>query len=141
MTDLLQKLIAVAREAQQSAYAPYSHHAVGAALATEDGRMFSGCNVENAAFPLGICAEAGAIAAMVTGGGGRIAHLAVAGPGHVPCAPCGGCRQRIYEFAGAQGTRITAVGAEGAVLLETTIAELLPHAFGPANVLPEDGKE
>jgi cytidine deaminase len=140
MIEALENLIPAALKAQNSAYAPYSGHSVGAALVTDDGRVFSGCNVENAAFPLGLCAETAAIAAMVTGGGGRIAHMAVAGPGHSPCTPCGGCRQRIFEFAGANGTRITVISSAGKVLLETTIAELLPYAFGAKNLPPEEGK-
>ncbi|MFP3945173.1 MAG: cytidine deaminase [Alphaproteobacteria bacterium] len=137
--DILEPLVAAALKAQRSAYAPYSRHPVGAALMTGDGRVFAGCNVENAAFPSGLCAEASAIAAMVAGGGRRIAHLVVAGPADVPCTPCGQCRQRIHEFADPEETHITVVNRTGEVLLETTIAELLPHAFGPEN-LPGGGK-
>lgn len=141
MNGPFKDLIAAALAAQKSAYAPYSRHAVGAALETEDGRVFSGCNVENAAFPLGTCAEEAAIAAMVAAGGGRIVQVVVAGPGDVPCTPCGGCRQRIHEFAGRSGARVTVCSGAGDVLLETTIAELLPHAFGPVNVRPEEEKK
>jgi cytidine deaminase len=90
--------------------------------------MATGCNVENAAYPIGTCAEAGAIAAMVAAGGRLIAHIAVVGPNDEPCMPCGGCRQRIREFADS-ATRIHLRSAAG---IETmSIAELLPRAFGP----------
>jgi len=131
-----QYLVETALEAQRAAYAPYSNHPVGAALLTDDGRVFSGCNVENAAFPLGTCAEQAAIAAMAAGGARRIAEIVVAGPGVVPCSPCGGCRQRIFEFSGSGGARVTVCSGTGTVLLETSIAELLRHAFGPANLAP-----
>lgn len=136
----LETLISAALAARACAWAPYSNHPVGAALLTDDGRLFTGCNVENAAFPLGLCAEAAAIAAMVAGGGRHIAHIVVAGPGDIPCTPCGGCRQRIQEFTGSEGARVTVCGGEGQVLLETDIATLLPFAFGPANLPPGKGE-
>ena len=114
------------------AYAPYSRFAVGAAVRTDDGAVHAGCNVENAAYPDGTCAEAGAIAAMVLAGGRRIAELVVAGAGL--CTPCGGCRQKLREF-GAAETQIRIVDPSGAVLLRTTLAELLPHSFGPGNLV------
>ena len=114
--------------ARTRAYAPYSRFTVGAAVRTEAGAIHSGCNVENAAYPEGTCAEAGAIAAMVLAGGRRIAELVVAGAGL--CTPCGGCRQKLREF-GTAGTHVRIVGPGGAVLLRTTLAELLPHSFGP----------
>ncbi len=114
--------------ARTRAYAPYSRFAVGAAVRTDAGTIHSGCNVENAAYPEGTCAEAGAIAAMVLGGGRRIAELVVAGAGL--CTPCGGCRQKLREF-GTAATHVRVVYPAGAVLLHTTLAELLPHSFGP----------
>ncbi len=130
MTDPLAEAALAARAC---AYAPYSRFAVGAALLTEAGAVHAGCNVENAAYPEGTCAEAGAIAAMVLAGGRRIAELVVAGGGGEPCTPCGGCRQKLREF-GTAGTRIRVVDPAGAVLLRTTLAELLPHSFGPENL-------
>lgn len=119
--------------ARASAYAPYSLFAVGAALRTDTGTVHAGCNVENAAYPEGTCAEAGAIAAMVLAGGRRIAELVVAGAGDVPCTPCGGCRQKLREFGVAE-TLVRIVDDGGVELLRTTLAELLPHAFGPENL-------
>ena len=119
--------------ARSMAYAPYSRFAVGAALRTPDGAIHAGCNVENAAYPQGTCAEAGAIAAMVLAGGRRIAELVVAGGGDVPCTPCGGCRQKLREFAGPD-LAIRIVDAAGQTLLRTSLAELLPHSFGPDNL-------
>jgi cytidine deaminase len=114
--------------ARTRAYAPYSRFAVGAAVRTDAGAIHAGCNVENAAYPEGTCAEAGAIAAMVLAGGRRIAELVVAGAGL--CTPCGGCRQKLREF-GTAATHVRVVDPAGAVLLRTTLAELLPHSFGP----------
>lgn len=122
-------LLAAARAAQANAHAPYSRYRVGAALATPDGRVFAGCNVENAAYPSGTCAEAGAIAAMVAAGGRQIAELLVVGGGPALVVPCGNCRQRIREFATA-ATRVHAAGDRG-VARSFTLDELLPHAFGP----------
>ena len=95
----MRPLIAAARAVRARAYAPYSNHAVGAAVLDEHGRIHAGCNVENAAYPEGTCAEAGAIAAMVAAGSRHIAAMAIAGPGPALCTPCGGCRQKIREFA------------------------------------------
>lgn len=130
MTDIT-TLIMLAVEARNKAYAPYSGHPVGAALATVDGGAFSGGNVENAAFPLGTCAEQAAIAAMVRGGGREIAELVVVGPGDGPCPPCGGCRQRILEFA-APDARVHLCN-ERAVLKTMTLGELLPEPFNTDN--------
>lgn len=130
----LQALLDAARAAQANAYAPYSRYRVGAALATPDGRVFTGCNVENAAYPSGTCAEAGAIAAMVAGGGRAIADLVVVGDGPELITPCGNCRQRIREFAAA-ATRVHAAGAQG-VARSFTVDELLPLSFGPGHLNP-----
>jgi len=127
-------LLAAARAAQANAHAPYSRYKVGAALATPDGRVFAGCNVENAAYPSGTCAEAGAIAAMVAAGGRAIAEILVVGDGPEPITPCGNCRQRIREFAMA-GTRVHAAGAPG-VLASFLLDELLPASFGPQHLPP-----
>ncbi|MDQ1081909.1 cytidine deaminase [Pseudoroseomonas cervicalis] len=130
-------LVAAALAARARAYAPYSRFAVGAALRCEDGSLHAGCNVENAAYPEGSCAEAGAIAAMVLAAAGpsgrRIAELVVAGGGAAPCTPCGGCRQKIREF-GRPDTLLRIVDERGAERLRLTLAELLPHSFGPDNL-------
>lgn len=115
-----------------SAYAPYSQFQVGAAICDERGVIHQGVNVENAAYPQGSCAEAGAIAAMVMQGGHAITAIAVAGRGEVLCTPCGGCRQRIREFA-APDTPIYICGEDG-LRATMTLAELLPHSFGPDNL-------
>ncbi|MEI8146506.1 MAG: cytidine deaminase, partial [Alphaproteobacteria bacterium] len=99
MTSDWQALFDLAKAAQAQAYAPYSRYRVGAAVRTPDGQMFAGCNVENAAYPLGTCAEAGAIAAMVAGGGRAIAAAVVVADGVEVVTPCGACRQRLREFA------------------------------------------
>ena len=122
-------LIAAAAEARLNAYNRYSGFAVGAALVDERGRVYVGCNVENAAYPLGSCAEAGAISSMVQEGGHRIARLAVVGGSDDigPCTPCGGCRQRIAEFADDE-TVILAIDDSGE-WQEYSIATLLPASF------------
>ncbi len=124
------ELIAAAVGMRDRAYVPYSKFAVGAALRCEDGSVHAGCNVENAAYPQGTCAEAGAIAAMVAAGRRRIVAAVVAGGGTMPCTPCGGCRQKLREFAAPDMT-VRMVDASGAVLLTSTMAELLPDSFGP----------
>jgi cytidine deaminase len=128
----VEDLFAAARAAQARAYAPYSGFRVGAAIRTPEGQVFAGCNVENAAYPQGACAETGAIAAMIAGGGARIAEILVVGDGDLLCTPCGGCRQRIREFAGPE-TPVHVAGPEG-VRRRFTLAELLPYSFGPDNL-------
>ena len=128
----MKKLIRLAVEARDMAHAPYSNHPVGAALVTDTGEIFTGCNVENAAYPLGSCAEQSAISAMVRGGGRVISALVVVGPSNEPCTPCGGCRQRIREFA-TPDTVIHSCNEQG-VLLTMTMDELLPESFGPENL-------
>jgi cytidine deaminase len=124
-----QELFAAAKAAQAKAYAPYSRFKVGAALRTPDGAIFAGCNVENAAYPQGSCAEAGAISAMALVGERRIAEVLVIGDGEALCTPCGGCRQRIREFADPS-TLIHIAGPTG-VRAKFTLGELLPESFGP----------
>jgi cytidine deaminase len=123
------ELFAAAEAVRARAYAPYSHFSVGAAILADDGRIYAGCNIENAAYPIGNCAEASAIAAMIAGGGKRIRRLYVTGPGTAPVTPCGGCRQRIREFADLDVVVISH-GIEGAPLTQT-LNQLLPHSFGP----------
>ena len=121
------ELIKAAASVRDNAYAPYSRFKVGAALRTPTGAIFSGCNVENAAYPQGSCAEAGAVAAMALAGERRIAEILVIGDGDALCTPCGGCRQRIREFADPS-TAIHVAGPEG-VRASFTLGELLPESF------------
>ncbi len=125
----LDALFAAATAAQGRAYAPYSRFHVGAAVLTPSGAIFSGCNVENAAYPQGACAEASAIGAMALAGERRIAEILVVGDGDGLCTPCGGCRQRIREFADAS-TRVHVAGPQG-VRASFALEELWPHSFGP----------
>lgn len=129
MTPTDQALFEAAERVRTRAHAPYSRFSVGAAILANDGNIYAGCNIENAAYPLGNCAEASAIAAMVAGGGTRITRIFVTGPGAAPVTPCGGCRQRIREFAELE-TPVICLGVEGKPLV-TTLGELLPHSFGP----------
>ena len=123
------ELVAAAILAMSHAYAPYSSFYVGAAIRDENGQIHSGANVENAAYPQGACAEAGAISAMIMAGGRKIDAIAVAGKGDVLCTPCGGCRQRIREFAEAATPII--IADETGERARFTLAEILPHSFGP----------
>jgi cytidine deaminase len=120
------KLIDAARAAQQRAYAPYSNFHVGAALESEDGTIYTGCNVENASYGLTICAERAAICAAVTAGARKFRRAVVVSDIDPPAAPCGACRQVLAEFG--RDLRIDGVGPGGTV--SWTIAQLLPAAFG-----------
>jgi cytidine deaminase len=125
-------LLEDAARVREDAYAPYSRFKVGAALRAESGTVYLGVNVENAAYPEGTCAEAGAIAAMAAGGDTRIAEIAVIADAPRPVPPCGGCRQKLAEFADA-GVRVTLATTRGE-RLETTVGELLPGAFAPGDM-------
>ncbi|HIP77322.1 MAG TPA: cytidine deaminase [Kiloniellaceae bacterium] len=129
---MAEDLVALAIAAMARAYAPYSNFPVGAALRTQSGAVYSGCNVENAAYPEGWCAETSAIAAMIMAGETRIVEIAVAGGGAGLCTPCGGCRQRLREFAG-DDLVIHVCGPEG-LRRTVTLGELLPLSFGPDNL-------
>jgi cytidine deaminase len=122
-------LIAAARAVREHAHAPYSRFAVGAAVLDETGRIHAGCNVENAAYPQGWCAETSALAALVAAGGKRVLAAAVCGVADQPVTPCGGCRQKLREFA-ADDCPVWAVDLT-AVRGQYTLGGLLPHGFGP----------
>jgi cytidine deaminase len=124
-----QALFAAAEAVRARAYAPYSRFAVGAAILADDGKIYAGANIENAAYPVGNCAEASAIAAMIAGGGRRITRIYVTGPGEAPVTPCGACRQRIREFADLT-VQVISHGVDGTPLV-ATLDQLLPHSFGP----------
>jgi len=126
-------LIAAAKAARLKAYAPYSKFLVGAALRDENGKIHGGCNIENAAYPQGWCAETSAIAAMIMAGGHSIAEMAVIGTGDLLCTPCGGCRQIIREFARGS-VKIHMCGEDGILKQTMTLDELLPASFGPENL-------
>jgi len=128
----IDSLLAAARQAQSRAYAPYSGLGVGAAIRTRSGTVYAGCNVENAAYPVGTCAEAAAVAAMILGGESEIAEVLIVSDGEAALTPCGACRQVLSEFAGA-GTAVHAAN-RGGVQASFTLGELLPHSFGPANL-------
>ena len=130
--QIKQTLATAAQRVMQNAYAPYSKFTVGAAIITDKGNIYVGCNVENAAYPIGNCAEASAISAMVSAGETTISMIAVAGPGESLCTPCGGCRQRIREFATEQTPIL--ICNENTVRHETTLGVLLPLSFGPDNL-------
>lgn len=123
----LEPMLDLAREALARAHAPYSGFRVGACIRGASGRLYAGCNVENTSYPVGQCAEATAIGAMVTGGDRGIAEVVLVTERAEPCTPCGRCRQQLAEFAGPR-TPIHLCGPEG--LRETvTLGELLPLAF------------
>jgi len=127
----LRRLQDLARKAAASAYAPYSSFAVGAAILTEDGATYTGCNVENASYPLGMCAERNAIGQMVALGGKKIIAVVVYTPTPEPASPCGGCRQVINEFGPHAHIYSYCDGPE---VLSAPLPTLLPHAFGPHNL-------
>ena len=125
-------LLSAALSIRSKAYAPYSNFLVGAAILDEQGQIHLGVNVENAAYPVGACAEASAISAMVAKGGRQIQAIAVVGAGPVLCTPCGGCRQRIREFANPDTPVL--VGDESGLKERFTLDQLLPASFGPDNL-------
>jgi cytidine deaminase len=133
MKPTLETLMQSATEAYASAYAPYSHFHVGAAVLDEQGHVHTGCNVENAAYPSGSCAEEQAIGAMVVGGGRQIRDIVIIGRSDALITPCGACRQRIRELGDAQ-TRIHVCDVEEGLKQTFTIDEMLPHSFGPDNL-------
>ena len=132
MSAPLEPMLDLARRALGNAHAPYSRFRVGACLRAASGRLYAGCNVENAAYPVGQCAEASAIGAMVAAGDREIVEVVVATEGAEPCPPCGRCRQQLAEFAGPDA-RVHLCGPEG-VRISTTLGQLLPLAFGPGTL-------
>lgn len=127
-------LIEAATAARLQAHAPYSKFLVGAAVLDEQGRIHAGCNVENAAYPQGVCAEGGALSAMVLAGGRRLGAVVVLGAGDGLVTPCGGCRQKLREFAGPDTPILIADPLHARALF--TMDELLPHSFGPDHLSP-----
>ena len=126
--ELWHRLQAAAVEARDTAYAPYSRFPVGAAARVDDGRIVSGCNVENASYGLTLCAECGLVSALQRSGGGRLTHFACVGGDGEPLMPCGRCRQLLWEFGGAPLQLMTPLGIR-------TLEQMLPQAFGPENLV------
>jgi cytidine deaminase len=134
---LAQHLWAQALVVQARAHAPYSRFPVGASLVDDQGHTHVGCNVENAAYPEGVCAEAGAISAMVAAGGRHLRGILVVGTGAQWVTPCGGCRQKIREFASPH-TPVWVANTHR-IQARLTLEALLPHSFGPDHLLhPKD---
>ena len=121
-----------ASKIMEAAYVPYSKLKVGAAILDENDNYHVGCNVENAAYPIGSCAEASAISSMIISKGTKIIAIAVTGYGDMLCTPCGGCRQRIREFASLNTPII--IGNEKKIQKIFTLNDLLPYSFGPENL-------
>jgi len=128
--EIRQELIQTAAEAWGKAYAPYSEYAVGAALLTESGAIYSGVNVENAVYPLTICAERAAVVTAVSDGETHFSAIAVVTKNGG--TPCGACRQVLAEFG--LETIVLVANLAGELVLETTVGELLPHAFGDTDL-------
>ena len=124
--------IEATKEAMSKAYVPYSNYPVGALIVTDNGNTYSGCNVENASYPLGNCAEASAIASMVIGGEKKIKTIYVMTKNDEGGIPCGGCRQRIREFSD-ENTQIMMCSPDG-VQQRINLSELLPNSFGPEHL-------
>ena len=128
----MQQLLRAARKVRENAHAPYSKFRVGAAVLDEQGRVHAGCNVENAAYPQGWCAETSALAQMVSAGGRRVLAVAVVGVAEEAVTPCGGCRQKLREFA-AGDCPVWAADLH-AVRARFTLEQLLPASFGPGHL-------
>lgn len=131
-SDIDAQLFEAAKEVRKRAHVPYSHYPVGAAILADDGKIYAGCNIENAAYSQASCAEATAISVMIAAGGRRIERIYIIGNGTNPVTPCGGCRQRIREFADPD-TPVICRGVDGEPL-EMTLDGLLPRSFGPGHL-------
>ena len=132
ISENFEKLFLAAKNVRENAHVPYSQFKVGAAFLTENKSIISGCNVENAAYPQSQCAEASAIGNLVSSGYTKIKEVVVIGSGDLLCSPCGGCRQRLREFASLD-TLVHMCNMDGH-LKTSTLAELLPDSFGPENL-------
>lgn len=130
-TEAVDGLVAAAREVKERAYAPYSRFHVGAAVLA-GGKLFAGANIENASYPLSVCAERNAVAAAVIAGERSIEAVAVVADAEEPTPPCGGCRQVLNEFGPEMLVVCEGAGGRRA---EWMLSEVLPHAFGPSSLL------
>jgi len=131
--DLLARLLAESLRARDFAHVPYSKYRVGVSILDEQGRIHIGANMENASYPQGWCAEPSALTAMRMAGGQRALVALVTGPGPEIITPCGGCRQKLREFAVPEELIVIA-GDPGGIRQRWTLAELLPHSFGPEHL-------
>jgi cytidine deaminase len=127
-------MLELAIKAQQNAYAPYSKFKVGVCILSENNQYFSGCNIENASYPQGWCAEPSAISAMIMGSEKNIKEILVIGSGDLLCSPCGGCRQKIREFANEN--TIVHMAIKDKIVQSVKLHDLLPLSFGPENLKP-----
>jgi cytidine deaminase len=134
MSNNLILLTGRAIEVSRRAYVPYSNYRVGAALVTDEGEIFTGCNIENAAYPATICAERTALVKAVSEGQHHFEMIVVATKNGG--SPCGTCRQMLYEFA--PDMRVVCVTFQGEVTIDTTLRDLLPHGFGPSSLESAD---
>ena len=134
MTDS-KTLVDAARQAAQQSYSPYSKFAVGAAILWDDATLSVGVNVENASYPLSVCAERSAVSAGVTQGKRRIVKVAVWADVEDVVAPCGACRQVLYEFCGGQAESVEVILAGRQEMRSTSLDVLLPDAFGPDSLV------
>jgi len=125
----LKKLASLAHEARQNAYAPYSKYLVGAALIDNRGKVHTGCNVENASYPAGLCAERTAIVKMISEGGKKIKEIVLVGSSEEPVFPCGMCLQVIQEFG--PDCRVTSIDPKGKVFRQVALTDLFPFGFTP----------
>ena len=132
ISENFDKLFQAAKDVRDKAHVPYSKFKVGAAFLTEGNTIISGCNVENAAYPQSQCAEASAIGNLVANGFNKIKEVVVIGSGDLLCPPCGGCRQRLREFASLD-VNIHMCNINGHIKT-STLEELLPDSFGPENL-------
>ena len=132
VSENFEKLFEAAKLVREKAHVPYSNFKVGAAFLTSDNNIITGCNVENAAYPQSQCAEATAIGNMISNGNKKIIEIVVIGSGNLLCSPCGGCRQRIREFASLD-IKIHMCNDEGH-MKTSTLEDLLPDSFGPENL-------
>ena len=132
ISEYFERLFEAAKKVRERAHVPYSQFKVGAALLSDDKKIIVGCNVENAAYPQSQCAEASAIGNLVSQGFSNIIEVVVIGSGDILASPCGGCRQRLREFA-SLNTPIHMCNINGH-LKTLTLAELLPDSFGPENL-------
>jgi cytidine deaminase len=130
MDKKITKMLKMAKKARANAYAPYSKFKVGACILTKKGKFYAGANAENSAYPEGVCAEAGAISAMITAGDREIEAVVIIGPKHKVITPCGGCRQKLAEFAKKDvPVYLFDEDKEVKEVKEITVGELLPEGF------------